>query len=264
MNRILAAAVTLGLAGALGQGCAGNERATAADIVARNAQARGGVEAWRKVQTMAWSGHVESAHAPVPRMPFELDQKRPNRTRLLVYALGERSVRVFDGARGWKLRSAQGRPVVEPYSPAELRSAESAHGLEGPLMDAVARGEAVKVEGVDRIGDRDAYHLSLRPARGGVEDVWVDAETYLEVRHDRTVDGPSGAPRRVSTTYGDYRRVDGLQIPFLITTGGGPGATPDRMQLDSVVLDAPLDDGVFASPTAPRERARPSVAARGP
>jgi hypothetical protein len=240
---------------------------SASEIVARNVAARGGLDAWRKVQTMVWLGHIEGAHAPMPSLPFKLEQKRPNKTRLEIQVPGDRSVRAFDGVRGWKVRSTRGRPEVEPYSPQEARYAQAGHGLDGPLIDSSARSDAVSLQGVDEIGGRRAYHLSVRLKSGGAEDVWVDAETFLEVRYDRMADGPAGASRRVSATYGDYRVVDGLRIPFLITTGGGPGtSSSDRMQLETVVLNAPLEDSTFASHGAPSPggRMRPGFAARAP
>jgi hypothetical protein len=239
---------------------------SADEIVARSVAARGGIDAWRKVETMVWTGHIESVHAPLPSMPFRMDQKRPNRTRLQIEAPGSRSVRAFDGTRGWKVRAAGGRPEVQPFTAQELTYAQAGHGIDGPLVDHAAKGNVVSLAGVDELGDRKAYHLKLRLAKGGDEDVWVDAETFLEVRHDRMAPGPAGAPRRVSATYGDYRAVEGLKVPFLIQTGGGPGATPDRMQIERVVLNAPLDDASFANPAAPRPRHRglPGEAAPAP
>src|ERR1700730_13192786 len=43
---------------------------TAAQIIEKNAAARGGVDAWSKIQTMAWAGHVESPEIPGRNMPF--------------------------------------------------------------------------------------------------------------------------------------------------------------------------------------------------
>ena len=101
-------------------GCAPVGKISAADVVARNAAARGGLEARRKVHTMAWNGHLEGA--PVPGTPFELGQKRPDKTRRVDTATGARSVRVFDGSRGWRMRLTHGRPQVEPCLPARLRA----------------------------------------------------------------------------------------------------------------------------------------------
>lgn len=251
MKRVAAVTMTLGLiAGAPGRGWAGDLSAT--EIVARNEAARGGRDAWRKVETMVWLGHVESARAPAPLMPFELDQKRPNRTRLQLEVMGERSLRVFDGARGFKVRAAGGRPSVEPYTPEELLYARAGHGIDGPLIDSAAKGNTVTLEGEDEIDGRRAHHLRVHLAAGGVEDVWVDAETSLDVRYDRVADGPGGTTRRVSVRYGDWRTVDGLRIPFLVETGGAPGTPPDRMRLDRVVLNARLDDARFTLRPAPR------------
>ncbi len=264
MNRVAVATIAVGLvAGSLAPRRVAAAELSVAEIVAKNAAARGGLDAWHKVETMVWTGHIESARARMPRMPFELEQKRPNKTRLQIQALGATSVRVFDGTRGWKLRPAGGRREAQPYTAQELEFARAGHGIDGPLIGYAAKGNPVTLEGLDQIGGRKAYHLALHPAKGGREDVWVDAETYLDIRHDRMADGPAGSQRRVSATYGDYRTVEGLQIPFLITTGGGPGTPPDQMQIEAVVLNAPMDDSTFGPPR-PRGRARPSVAPRAP
>jgi hypothetical protein len=264
-KRVAAATIVVGIvAGSLAAGRAPAAELSAADIVAKNVAARGGLDAWRKLETMVWMGRIESAHTPSPSMPFSLEQKRPNKTRLQIDALGYRSMRVFDGVRGWKVPPTRGQPDVQPYTPQELKSAQAGHGIDGPLIDYAVKGNSVTLGGVDEIGERKAYHLKVRLAKGGDEDVWVDAENYLEIRYDRMADGPAGAPRRVSVTYGDYRTVEGLQIPFLIQTGGGPGTTPDRMQIERVVLNAPLDDSTFRNPAAPQPRhpVRPSFAPR--
>jgi hypothetical protein len=145
---------------------------------------------------------------------------------------------------------------VQQYSPEEVRFAQAGHGIGGPLIDSAAKGLAVTLDGVDEIQGRKAYHLKLGPAKSG-DDVWIDAETWLDVRCDRTAEGPGFTERRVSTIYRDYRDVEGLQVPFLIETGGGQGATPDKMQIEKVVLNVPLEDSAFGSPLAPRRRTRP-------
>ena len=79
---------------------------TADEIVARNAQARGGVEAWRHLQTMIWTGQLESDSAPMPTMAFALEQKRPNKTRFEITGSGSRTMRIYDGAHGYRVAQA--------------------------------------------------------------------------------------------------------------------------------------------------------------
>jgi outer membrane lipoprotein-sorting protein len=239
-------------------------RLSAEQIVARNVAVRGGLEAWHSVQTMVWLGHIESTHATVPSMLFMLSQKRPNKMRFEINAMGDKSLRVFDGAQGWRLRPAHGQPDVQPFSIDEVRFAQGSAGIDGPLIDYAAKGSTVSLAGVDQIEKRKAYHLLVRTASGETQHVWVDTETFLEVRYDRSAGGVAGnAPRTVSVVYRDYKITDGLQIPSIIETGAGPGSTPDRMVIERVAVNPPLEDRTFAEPGGQRGAQRVALPPRG-
>jgi hypothetical protein len=226
------------------------------EIVAKNAAARGGLDAWRQVRTIAWAGHIQSAHAPAPSMQFVLQQQRPNKTRFEVNAMGQKTVRVFDGTNGWKANAGHaGRPQVRPYTIQEIRYAQGAQGIDGPLIDHTAKGIVVTLEGLDEIEGRKAYHLALRLASGETDHLWIDAASFLDIRYDRTpASAGGGAARVISTRYRDYKTFDGLQIPSVIETGAsaGPGSAPDRMVIETVVVNPPLDKRTFADPAASR------------
>ena len=234
---------------------------SAEQIVAKNVAARGGLEAWRHVQTMVWLGHIESTHSTVPGMLFMLSQRRPNKMRFEINAMGDKTVRVFDGAQGWRLRPAHGQPEVRPYSIDEIRFEQGGPGIDGPLIDSAAKGSSVSLAGVDQIEKRRAYHMVVKTAAGETQHVWVDTESFLEVRYDRAVVGAGGS-RTLSVVYRDYKTTDGLQIPSIIETGAGAGSTPDRMVIERVAVNPPLDDRTFAEPGAQRPRERVALPPR--
>lgn len=254
----MAALAAAGAPGAPATGRSSPARLSAQQIVAKNAAARGGLEAWRKVQTMVWLGHIESARASLPSVLFTLSQERPNKMRFEISAMRERTLRVFDGTHGWKLRPAQGRAEVQPYTPDEVRFAQSGPGLDGPLIDSAEKGSALSIVGIDQIEKHEAYHLIVRTAAGESQHVWVDTKTFLDIRYDRPAGGPAGASRTVSVVYRDYRATDGLMIPSIIETGVAPGVPPDRMVIERVVLNPSLSDQTFRNP------ARRSVGDRVP
>jgi outer membrane lipoprotein-sorting protein len=230
---------------------------TADQIVEKNAVARGGREAWRKIDTMAWIGRVETASRGGRKAPFLLEQKRPDRTRFEVTVDGLKSVRIFDGSNGWKARpSRSGLPDVQPYSADELRFARAAPVIEGPLMDYAAKGATIAVTGVHELQGRKAYALSLRLASGTSYRVWIDAETFLELRYDREFVNAQGRPAVTSVRFADYRAVDGLQLPFTIETGAPDGKAGDRLQIERVVLNPHLEDRTFAKPGSAVARRR--------
>jgi hypothetical protein len=70
----------------------------------------------------------------------------------------------------------------------------------------------IKVERKSTAAGEDAYVLRLSPERGAPVTLHVSARTYLIVQ--REVKGQT-------TTFADYRNVDGESVPFR-TTGRGP------------------------------------------
>lgn len=256
-----------GWAAALAVGCAAGALAAAhppaakpslAEIVAKNVAARGGIDAWRQVHGMTWVGHIESARTPLSSRRFVLEQERPDKTHFETTATGERTLRIYDGTRGWTLRTARdGRPQVRPFTVEELVYAQGAPGIDGPLIDAAAKRIGVTLGGLDAIDGRKAYRLVLTLPSGESDRLWIDATTFLELRYDRTLAGEvGGASRVISTRYRDYRAFDGLQIPGVIETGASAvaGATPDRMVVEEVRVNPSLDSRAFADPAAPRTR----------
>lgn len=222
---------------------------TAAQIVEKNVAARGGLDAWKKVQTMVWLGHIESANAPAPNVAFVLELKRPNKERFEIRMPEQTSVRMYDGSHGWKLRpGANGRPEVQPYTPQELAYARDGEGLDDPLIDSEAKGTVVALDGIDEVDGRKAYRLNVTLPSGNSHHVWVDARTFLDIKYDRLSRNASGMSAMVSVFNRDYRTVAGLQIPFLIESDAATAQATGKLVIDKVLLNPPLDDRLFAKP----------------
>ena len=252
---------------ALGVAMAGADAAPAAppagaaktvdEVIARNVAARGGLEAWRKVETMVWLGHLESAaQKESQRVPFVAQLKRPNLTRFELKEQFSEFTRVFDGSHGWKVRpGADGRPQTKAFSAEEANFAKSEYVIDGPLIDYRAKGVAVTLDGIDRADDRPAYRLSLTLPGGVERKVWIDVKTNLEIRIDRPATNPlkPGAP--VSVYYRDYKPVDGLVLPHVVETGLSRGAAApesvDRLVIERLMVNPKLDADAFALPASP-------------
>ena len=257
-----ALALVAALAGSAGSVAVGAAELSAQEIVERNVAARGGLEAWRKVERMTWIGHLEGEHAPMGASPFVLHQARPNLTHFEVKAIGRPTLRVFDGLHGWKARPGKTEvPEVRAYTPQETLYASHAPGLQGPLIDYQARGSTVDLEEIDTIDAQRVYRLRVVLASGEIDRVWIDAATFLDVRYDRPSYGPKGANQTVSVFYRDYQDFEGLKLPSRIETAAASGQSPDRMTIERVAINPRLDRYAFAEPGL---RARHAPLARGP
>jgi hypothetical protein len=87
---------------------------------------------------------------------------------------------IFQGPFAWSLRQASVRPP-RPNTPSTTLDTAGLKVIATVL--AVAKPDyAITLAGIERIGDRSAYHLQLRPnfnpATHQLRDVWADVETF--------------------------------------------------------------------------------------
>ena len=225
---------------------------TAKQIVANNVKARGGLDAWRKIDTMVSIGQLETGNPSMPRVPFVMQQARPNKTRLEVHVREKTSVRVFNGVEGWKLRqSHSGSPEVLAYTADEIAAARDGPGIDGPLIDYQAKGIGVDFDGIDEVAGKKAYRLRVKLPSGATRRRWIDAATFLDVKYERESLTSTGQSATVTVSFANYKNIDGLQIPHSIVTGQEGGKGTEAMMIEQVFLNRPMSDKVFSEPHAP-------------
>ena len=251
------------------------------DIVARNIGARGGASAWHSVTSLSMSGLLDAGrtssgdrklieesratpgrprkrlHPEVTaaetkadtaiRLPYLIEFRRPRQMRVELKVRDATAVQVYDGQAGWKLRPYLGRSEVEAYSPHELRLSASQQELDGPLLDYAAKGTQVRLAGVEAVDGKDAYRLALTLKTGDEMDVWVDAQTFLDVRVSTR---HSGGPheRTILTTMRDYRKVGAIMLPFELEDRVAGSGIVQRIDIQQVSVNPALADSRFAKP----------------
>jgi hypothetical protein len=222
---------------------------SAEQIIERNIAARGGLQAWRAVQTLSFSGQLEAGGKQNSLLPFVMDMKRPHKSRLEISFRDQTAFQVYDGKQGWKVRPFLNRNEVEPFTPIEAKLAATWAELDGPLMDYASKGTRIKLEGVDTVEGRDAYKLKLTLKDGTERNVWIDAKTYLEAKIDGDPRKMDGKLRNVSIFYRDYKATNGLTVPHVLETMvEGVRQSAHKMTIEKVAVNQPLEDALFAKP----------------
>jgi outer membrane lipoprotein-sorting protein len=259
-------------------------RLTAAEIVDKHVLARGGLQAWRGVQALAVNGRLEAgsgdslarslkaaragrgsdlrkaqAEATAAEkaeadkqveLPFRLEMKRPNKSRVEIEFAGKTAVQVYDGRNGWKLRPFLNRNDVEPFTAEEAKSEEQRAPLEGPLVDYAAKGVKVELEKVEPVEGHDAYKLKLTMKDGRVQHVWIDAQSFLDIKIDGSPRRFDGRMRDVWIYQRDFRPVQGLMVPFVLETAVDGVRQTHKMTVEKVAVNPNLHDTRFAKPGA--------------
>ncbi len=156
-------------------------------------------------------------------------------------------MQVYDGTMGWKLRPFLQRREVEPFTPEELKIAAQQQELDGPLVDYAAKGNKIALEGMEPVEGRNAYKLRVTLKNGQVRHVWVDAETFLDVKIDGTRQ-LGGKSRTITTYLRDYKSVDGLKLPYVLETTVEGVKGSEKILVEQVALNPKIADVRFTKP----------------
>ena len=260
----------------------GPTKLTVQQIVQKHVAARGGVKAWQGVQSMVWNGKMDVGYgdsearsqryvssamarkgkkAPAPaeaqsaaqkqvQVPFVLEMKRPSKSRIEIEFAGKTAVQVYDGKNGWLYRPFLNREDWQPFTEEQAESQQDKWALDGPLVNYAAKGTKVALAGVERVEGRDAYKLKLTHKGGELQHVWIDAKTFLDVKVEGTPRRMDGKMRTVWVTQRDFRKVQGVMVPFELETAVDGYTDTHKMILDKVALNPKLDDSRFVKPKA--------------
>lgn len=221
---------------------------TAAQIVEKNAAARGGQSAWRAVNSLTLSGDMDAGGRSDAKLPYVLSLKRPHKSRLEIRFQEQTALQTFDGRQGWKYRPYLGQTDVEPLTPAELKVAAAADELDGPLIDPAGRGAKVDLMGMEKVEGKNAYKLRLTQGTSAVRHVWVDAASFLEVKMDGEPRKLDGRVHKVAVFFRDYKAVNGLQIPHTLETVVDGVKQTRKIVVKTVSVNPKLDDLLFSRP----------------
>ena len=218
---------------------------TVDEIVERYLSARGGIRKLRALQTLRQEGRVSGGAGRDGLVTREI--KRPGKIRFEFTVQGVTSVLASDGQRGWKVSPLEGATNPQPLPDEVLIDAREQADIDGPLVDWKKKGSRIELIGREAVEGREAYKLTVTLKSGGVLTAYLDGESASLVRTDTTRQ-VRGRQVQVETTFGDYRKTEGILFPHLVEvrTAGRPHVV--RIVLDKVEVNPPLSDARFVPP----------------
>ena len=211
------------------------------DIVARNVQAKGGADKLQAVQTMKQTAHVTSQGMTGVMTVYG---KRPNLVRQEIAIAGQTIVSAFDGTTAWSINPFRGSPEPVAMSGPQAEDIKMQSDFDSPLVNYKAKGYELEFVGVETLGTRKAYHLKLTSKEHRVQQLYLDAETNLEIKI--VADSQMGP---VENELSNYREIQGLKVPFTMRTLSA-GNVVSQIAVDTVEINPKIDEAMFRMPKA--------------
>jgi len=221
---------------------------TVDEIIAKNVQARGGMDKIKSVQTIRSTGTMTVG--PGMEAPASLIQKRPDKARLEFTVQGLTAAQAYDGKDAWQVMPFTGKKDPEMISADEKKDLEEMADIDGPLVDYKSKGNQVEFLGKDKLEGTDAYKLKVTLKNGDVITIYLDADSFLEIKEEvkRNV---RGSEQEMESSIGDYTEVNGLMFPFAMENGIKGSQQKEKVTISKIELNVPVDDAMFKMPAAP-------------
>jgi hypothetical protein len=227
---------------------------TADEIVAKYLKAIGGPDKIQAIHTLKRSGKFigDGGFQAVVAQ----ENQRPNLVREEFTFQNLTGVNAYDGRTGWKIEPWQGKKDPEALGEEEMKSILEDADFDGPLVDWKKKGNKLEYLGHDDVEGTDTYKLKVTTANGTVFTYYIDTEYDVPIKIDtkRTI---RGTDREYETVVGDYKKVNGVYVPYSIESSVKGSTTTGKTVYTKIEANVPIHEVRFHKPAPKGMEPRP-------
>lgn len=223
---------------------------TVDELVAKNIEARGGLDAIRAIKSIKSTGTMNFSGGD-----FSLDlgfvsmNERDSKVRTEASIQGLSQVTAYDGKDAWTINPFQGRRDPERMSAEDAKGLEVQADMDGPLVDWKAKGHQVEYLGTEDMDGTLAHKLKITLKNGDIQYSYLDPDYFLEIMVV-TQAKRRGVETEMETELGNYEKVAGVYMPMAIESGPKGGKRGQKIHIDKAEANVDLDDALFTFPQA--------------
>jgi hypothetical protein len=223
---------------------------TADELIAKNIQAKGGLEKIKAIDTCKSTGKLESSGDFTIELALSQTVTRKGEIRQEASLQGLTQIQAWDGHVGWQIQPFGGRKDPEKLSADDVKGLVEDADIDGPLVDYRAKGNKVEYLGTEDVDGTEAYKLKVKLKSGDVKYFYFDPDFFLEIRITtrRII---RGTEQEFETDLGNYEKVAGVYMPFSFETGPKGAPKGQKVTIQKIEVNIPVDDAIFAFPATP-------------
>lgn len=243
IHSVLVAAIlflTLGSANAL----------TVDELIAKNIQARGGIEKIRAIHSLRATGKIQIDSRS---FGYTWIVKRPAMVRSEISFQGLTAVTAYDGKVGWRISPFRGRLDPEKMAADDVKPLELDADIDGPLVDYKVKGNTVEYLGTEDVDGTEAHKLKVTLKKGDIRYIYLDPDYYLEIRWIDKI-RIRGVEQEQETDVGNYEQINGAYLPFSFEVGPKGARKDQKITIEKAEPNIEVDDAVFHFPAQPASK----------
>ena len=215
------------------------------EILAKNTEAKGGIEKLRAVNSVRFTGNM--AMGGGMEAPFVMTKKRAEMVRLEFTIQGMTGVQAYDGATAWMVMPFMGKKDPEAMSGDMLKEMKEQADFDGPFIDYAKKGHKIELLGKADIEGTSAWKLKLTTKDGTESVIYLDADSHLEIKSEakRKVQGQEMEGEQ---SFGNYKEVEGMLFPTSMEMKPKGAPSGQTITIDKIEINPTVADDLFKMP----------------
>ncbi|MEQ8361220.1 MAG: insulinase family protein [Cyclobacteriaceae bacterium] len=210
------------------------EGLTAKNVIDKYIQEIGGAKRANEIKSLMM---IYKAQAMGAELTMTVNKSAPNKSVLEISANGVTFQKVVSNGKE-AIISSMGQTV-----PMDTETREKTFFESAIFPELALEGTSTKLISIEKVDGKDAYAIEFTLTSGGTSTYYYDTETGLKVKQTENLETPQGTMVS-TTTYSDYKEVDGIRFPQKIGQQQGPmGFT---FELVEVKVNPELKDALFS------------------
>jgi hypothetical protein len=220
---------------------------TADELIAKNIEARGGMEKMKAIKTLRVTAKFEGGGGFTASVGQE--NQRPDLVRETFSLQGMTAVQAYDGAMGWQIQPFGGKKDPQLMGEDDLRDLLLDGDFDGPLVDYKEKGSKVEYLGHDVVDGDDALRLKVTLKNGDIIYDYLDPDTFIEIRRE-IQQFVRGSVRERVVGLGSYKPVAGVMYPFSISSGPKNNPEAQTTTVQKMEANVTIDPADFNLPAS--------------
>lgn len=217
----------------------------------KNLEARGGIEKLNNVTSMEVTGSIFSPQAN-QNLPIHYWYENPEKYKLEQEIMGQKIVISSTNNESWQINPMMGSSEPTPIPPAQINQFKSqllqiydlTMGIKS--LDSV---ETVEYIGIEDFEGSKVNHIKLLGNNDEEIHLFIDAiSNMIKKMEVNTTNPQNNQAINIVFLYKSIQKVDGIIFPKKIEIKVD-GNLKQRIEINSIAINADIDNAVFAMPT---------------
>ena len=215
---------------------------TPEEIIAKNIEAIGGINALKKIQNRKIVLSLKVVQTNMDRKQT-IYQERPDKYYLLsVTGTMEKFETGSNDWIGWNIHSSFGIRLLEGEELSDILIQNIFDGPDGPDV----HYKLLKTKGIEEVNGRACYKVVKAPEKGTVRSVYYDKKSYMIIK-TMTVHTDSQGEFLYEHYFEEYQKTDNILFPYK-TVVFLRGQKVSEKLIETIEHNIDIPDGVFDIP----------------